>query len=210
MSLFVPGPCDEMRVSTFYHQSYWYCWWFLLNFLESKSLYFDSILKKVCSERYHCIHVTIGSGNSLAPNKWQAITWISGGQDCVTWPQWVKQKYLGFCLNYLNNSIWWQASLMKTYLSPSLNTLRLRQNGHHFADNILKIIFSNKNSVFFFNWNFTEISSWGFNWQISSLVQIMAWCWIGDKPLSEPIMGLFINNIRSLRELSTGSFFLLH
>ena len=43
----------------------------------------------------------------------------------------LKQKHLGFCLNYLNNSIWWQASLIKTYLSPSFNTLRLRQNGHH-------------------------------------------------------------------------------
>ena len=64
-----------------------------------------------------------------------------------------------------------------------INTLGLRQNGWHFADNI----FLNENV-----WILIKISSkfipWHQNNNIPTLVQIMAWHWSGDKPLSEPMM----------------------
>ena len=68
-----------------------------------------------------------------------------------------------------------------------INTLRPRQNGRHFPDNIFKFIFlfenfriSNKISLKF-------VPKGPIN-NIPALVQIMAWRRPGDKPLFEPIM----------------------
>ena len=67
------------------------------------------------------------------------------------------------------------------------NTLRPRQNGCHFPDDIFKCIFLNENV-----WIPTKISMKfvpkGSINNIPALVQIMAWCRPGDKPLSEPMM----------------------
>ena len=68
-----------------------------------------------------------------------------------------------------------------------LNTLRPRQNGRHFADDIFKCIFWSKNT-----WIPIKISlkfvSYGPINNIPALVQIMAWCRPGNKPLSGPIL----------------------
>ena len=68
-----------------------------------------------------------------------------------------------------------------------LNTLGPRQNGRHFADDIFKCIFVNENV-----WILIEISlkfvPKGLINSIPALVQTMAWCRSGDKPLSEPMM----------------------
>ena len=75
------------------------------------------------------------------------------------------------------------------YVSLGLDefdTLRLRQNGRHFADHIFKYIFLNANI-----WTLFKISLWFVpNFEINNipaLVQIMAWHRPGDKPLSEPM-----------------------
>ena len=71
--------------------------------------------------------------------------------------------------------------------SSWLNTLRPRQNGRHFPDDIFKWIFLNENV-----WISTKISlkfvpKVPIN-NIPALVQIMAWRRPGDKPLSEPML----------------------
>ena len=85
----------------------------------------------------------------------------------------------------------WSCSAASQLQSPTplpwLNTLRQRQNGCHFTDDILKCIFLNENV-----WIPIEIS-WKFvpkgpNDNIPALVYIMAWRRPGDKPLSEPRM----------------------
>ena len=67
------------------------------------------------------------------------------------------------------------------------NTLRPRQNGRHFADDIFKCIFLNE-----YVWIPNKISlkfvPKGPINNIPTLVQIMAWRRSGDKPLSEPMM----------------------
>ena len=67
------------------------------------------------------------------------------------------------------------------------NTLRQRQNGRHFADDIFKCVFLNENI-----WTLLKISlKFVPNVRIKNipaLIQIMAWCWSGDKPLSERMM----------------------
>ena len=68
-----------------------------------------------------------------------------------------------------------------------LNTLRPRQNGRHFPDDIFKWIFFNENVWISMNISLKFIPRGPIN-NIPSLVQIMAWRLPGDKPLSEPMI----------------------
>ena len=73
------------------------------------------------------------------------------------------------------------------------NTLRLRQNGHLFPDDIFRWIFLNENV-----WISLRISKFvprvGIN-NIQALVQIMAWRHPGAKPLSELMMVSLLTHI---------------
>ena len=68
----------------------------------------------------------------------------------------------------------------------TVNTLRLRQNGLHFPDDILKWIFLNENIWILIKISLKFVPGGPIN-NIPALVQIMAWRRPGDKPLSEPI-----------------------
>ena len=93
---------------------------------------------------------------------------------------------------------WWHVSGTETPLILTLlmksglyrvhdNTLRPRQNGGYFADNIFKCIFLNEIVwISIIIWRqFVANSPINNIW---TLVQIMAWHWPGDRPLSEPLM----------------------
>ena len=67
------------------------------------------------------------------------------------------------------------------------NTLRPRQNGRHFADDIFKCIFLNENVWIPIKISMKFVPKGPIN-NIPALVQIMAWRRPGDKPLSEPMM----------------------
>ena len=66
------------------------------------------------------------------------------------------------------------------------NTLRPRQNGGHFADEIFKRIFLNENILIPIKISLNFVPMGSIN-NIPALVQIMAWRRPGDKPLSEPM-----------------------
>ena len=68
-----------------------------------------------------------------------------------------------------------------------INTLRPRQNGRHFADDIFRCIFFNEIGCILINISLKSVPNGPIN-NIPALVQIMAWCRPGDKPLSEPMM----------------------
>ena len=77
-----------------------------------------------------------------------------------------------------------------------LNTLRPRQNGRQFTDDIIKYIFLNENvwvsikiSVEFIPKGPVNVNN------IPLLVQIMAWRRLGDKPLSEPMGACSLTHI---------------
>ena len=67
------------------------------------------------------------------------------------------------------------------------NTLRPRQNGRHFPDDIFKWIFLNENVWISINISLKFVPRGPIN-NIPTLVQVMAWRRPGDKPLSEPMM----------------------
>ena len=68
-----------------------------------------------------------------------------------------------------------------------INTLRPRQDGRHFPDNIFKRIFLNENVRVSIKISLKFVPKVPIN-TIPALVQIMAWRRPGDKPLSEPLM----------------------
>ena len=89
---------------------------------------------------------------------------------------------------FIGVSRWFGSQCLHTpYTQDPVNTLRPRQNGRHFADNIFKRIFWNENI-----WIPIEIKSLKFVPKeainnIPALVHIMAWRRSGGKPLSEPM-----------------------
>ena len=68
-----------------------------------------------------------------------------------------------------------------------VNALRPWQNGRHFADDIFKCIFLNENVWIPIKLSMKSVAKGPIN-NIPVLVQIMAWCRPGDKPLSESMM----------------------
>ena len=73
------------------------------------------------------------------------------------------------------------------YHQKHVNTLRPRQNGRHFADDIFECICSNGNVWIPIKISMKFVPKGPIN-NIPALVQIMDWCRPGDKPLSEPMM----------------------
>ena len=73
-------------------------------------------------------------------------------------------------------------------------TLRPRQNGRHFADDVFKCIFLNGNLWISIKISLKFVPDCQIN-NIPALVQIMAWRRPGDKPLSEPRMECLLTHI---------------
>ena len=75
-----------------------------------------------------------------------------------------------------------------------INTLRPRQNGRRFADDTFKRIFLNENVRISIKISPKFVPKGPIN-NIPAMIQIMAWCRSGDKPLSEPIMVSLLTHI---------------
>ena len=75
-----------------------------------------------------------------------------------------------------------------------INTLRPRQNGRYFADDIFKCIFLNENAWISLQISLKFVPKVRIS-HIPALVQIMAWRRPGDKPFSEPVMVNLLTHI---------------
>ena len=82
-------------------------------------------------------------------------------------------------------TLWWL---------PAINTSRPKWNGQHFADDIFKRIFVNENVWISIKISLKFVPKGPIN-NIASLIQIMAWCRPGDKPLSELMMVRLLTHI---------------
>ena len=78
--------------------------------------------------------------------------------------------------------------------SDYVYTLRPRQNGPHFPDDIFKYIFLNENIRISIKVSLKFVPK-GSITNIPALVQTMAWRRPGDKPLSEPMMDSLLMHI---------------
>ena len=91
------------------------------------------------------------------------------------------------CVNYMRFIVHCSSSVIWCNSLVSLNTLRPRQNGRHFADDTFNRIFVNENVRISIKFSLKFVPKGPIN-NIPALVQIMAWRRPGDKPLSEPLM----------------------
>ena len=82
---------------------------------------------------------------------------------------------------------WWSLDQHQPCDTGHINTLRPRQNGRHFPDDIFKCIFLFENGWIWIKISLKFVPKVRIN-NIPALVQIMAGRRIGDKPLSEPMM----------------------
>ena len=80
------------------------------------------------------------------------------------------------------------------YISIKINTLRPRQDGRHFADDIFTCIFFNENCCILIKFSLKYVRKGPID-NNPALVQIMAWRRPGDKPLSEPRMESLLTHI---------------
>ena len=103
-----------------------------------------------------------------------------------------KSVFVGDCRSLLLTHL--NASDVIWHLSTWLTHWGWGKNGRQFADNIFKCIFLNENV-----WISIEISLMfvpnGQICNMPALVQIMAWCWPGNKPLSAPMMISLLTHI---------------
>ena len=86
-----------------------------------------------------------------------------------------------------------QCSQQKVYVATRphwVNSLRPRQNGRHFADDVFKCNFLNENVWILIKISLKFVPKGPIN-NIRALVWIMVWHRTGDKPLSESMMTKF-------------------
>ena len=87
--------------------------------------------------------------------------------------------------------LWWitSQSWSKNMISMlfTVNTLRPRQNGRRFADDVFKCVFLSENVWILITISLKFVPRGPIN-NIPSLVQVMAWRRLGDNPLSETMM----------------------
>ena len=91
---------------------------------------------------------------------------------------------------YWGDAYSWNSASWISFVQASLytfNTLRPRQNGCHFADDVFKGIFFNGNITIPIKISLKFVPKGLIN-NIPALVLIMAWRRPGDKPLSEPML----------------------
>ena len=78
------------------------------------------------------------------------------------------------------------------------NTLKPRQKGRHFADDIFNCVFLNENVWISINISLKFVPKGPID-SIPALVRMMAWRRSGDKPLSEPMVVNLLTHIRVTR-----------
>ena len=118
------------------------------------------------------------------PDKWKVFMWSTNTDHDFRNPQFQHFPPLYPTCTWP----WHSAELCSLQHFPgTFNTLRPRQNGRYFPDNILKCIFLNENVWIPIEISLKFVPKDPIN-NIPALVQIMAWRRSGDKPLFEPMM----------------------
>ena len=88
---------------------------------------------------------------------------------------------------FFNHNVCVLTQIWSKFAPLGFNTLRPRQNGRQFPDDICKRIFLNQNVRILINISLEFVPKGPIN-NIPALVQIMAWRRPGDKPLSETML----------------------
>ena len=140
--------------------------------------------------------VNIASGNGLVPGGTEPlpqIMLIYRVPLALNWEQKFYWKYLN--VKQLNEFKIYKLRITAiSSIGWWFNTLRLRPNGPHFADDIFKCIFLNENVLIPIKISMKFVPKGPIN-NIPALVQIMAWRRPCAKPLSGPMMVCLLTHL---------------
>ena len=127
--------------------------------------------------------VNIGSSNGLMPDVTRPLP------EPVSEGQWVNPSHAAIFQNLFPFLSFFSSAMTQVVKIQNLmeDTLRSRQNGRHFADDISRRIFLNENARISVKISLKFVPKVRIN-NIPAMVQTMAWHRPGDKPLSEPMM----------------------
>ena len=89
---------------------------------------------------------------------------------------------------------WHAGAYTQTQATTIFKTLRTRQDGRHFADDIFRRIFLNENIEISIEISLKVVPNGPIN-NIPALVQVMAWRRPGDKPFTEPMVVISLTHI---------------
>ena len=127
------------------------------------------------------------------PGRCQAIIWTNAGI-LSNGPLGTKvnfnliSSYIFIQENPFQNVVWKMAAILsRPQYVDMVNTLRPRQMVAISQKTFFKCIFLNDDVWISITISLNVVPGGPIN-NIPSLVQIMAWCWPGNKPLSEPMM----------------------
>ena len=135
--------------------------------------------------------LSVGSSNFSEINynlhKKEVLKFIQVRQDILS-----KMTYIFWVLRWYISPSSAEARIFQKergqlHQQPSVITLRPRQNGRHFPDDLFKCIFLNENVWISIKISQKFVPKCATD-NIPALVQIMAWRRLGDKPLSEPMI----------------------
>ena len=115
---------------------------------------------------------------------------FKGAHFFVLW----RYKHVLRCLPAFSTQAAWWNVFTEALGYRSFNTLRPRQNGRPFTDDIFICIFLNENIQISIRISLKFVPKSPI-YNIPALVQIMAWRRPGDKPLSEPMMIKLLTHI---------------
>ena len=128
------------------------------------------------------------SSSVIYPCILMAFVWLPNWYELILFWYNVITTNSIFCHPYYNSST------VTATGRPSFNTLRARQDGRHFPDDIFKRIFLNKNVWILIKISLKFILKGPIK-NIPALVEIMAWRRPGNKPLSQPMMVSLLTHI---------------
>ena len=110
-----------------------------------------------------------------------------GVLNAAWWVEWPNLMSLGCPRGLMKHAVYvvlYDMYIICCIIKRYINTLRPRRNEQHFAGDIFKRIFFNENVWISIKISLKFVPNGPIN-NIPALVQIMAWCRLGDKPLSE-------------------------
>ena len=111
---------------------------------------------------------------------------------CIVIYTYILKQNISFPWSFFSFRCYTSIQHRRTQQCKLTNTLRPRQNGRHFADGIIKCIYVNENHCILLRFSPKFIDN------MPALVQVMAWCQIGNNPVPEPMMTFFLNLLHRL------------
>ena len=118
------------------------------------------------------------------------------GYDVADWlTDWQRPRTRFKLMTAYSHHMKWKCRLLTTLAARcKINSYIRGQNVHHFADDIFKYIFLDETVCISIEISRNFVPNGPID-NVPALVQVLTWCWTGERPLSEPMMVALLTHI---------------